>query len=93
MTGTSRSRGDKHVRALLYEAAILVLTRIRSESALRSWGLKLKDRTGFKRAVVGPRAKTCRHLACDVAGWDCFRSNDRHRVMPISLRFGGPAMS
>jgi hypothetical protein len=71
--------------ALLYEAAAILLTRIRSESALRSWGLKLLKRAGFKRAVVGPRAKTCRHLACDVAGRDCFRSNDRHRVMPISL--------
>lgn len=43
-------RGDKHVRALLYEAATVMLTRVRSDSALRSWGLKLKEKVGFKRA-------------------------------------------
>jgi hypothetical protein len=62
MTATSRSRGSTRVRALRYEAAIVVLTHIRSKSALRS-GLK-QDRTGFKRA--GLRAKTWRHHACDV---------------------------
>ena len=45
-------RGDKHVRALLYEAATVMLTRVRSDSALRSWGLKLKEKVGFKRAAV-----------------------------------------
>jgi transposase len=55
--GHISKRGDKRVRALLYEAAILVLTRIRSESALRRWGLKLKDRAGFKRAVVAVARK------------------------------------
>lgn len=45
-------RGDKHVRALLYEAATVMLTRVRSASALRSWGLKLKQKVGFKRAAV-----------------------------------------
>ena len=44
-------RGDKHVRALLYEAATVMLTRVRSDSALRSWGLKLKEKVGFKRAA------------------------------------------
>jgi transposase len=40
------------VRALLYEAATVMLTRVRSDSALRSWGLKLKEKVGFKRAAV-----------------------------------------
>ena len=38
----------EHVRALLYEAATVMLTRVRSDSALRS--LKLKEKVGFKRA-------------------------------------------
>ncbi len=29
-----------------------MLTRVRSDSALRSWGLKLKEKVGFKRAAV-----------------------------------------
>jgi transposase len=28
------------------------LTRVRTESALRAWGLSLKKRLGFKRAAV-----------------------------------------
>lgn len=55
--GHISKRGDKRVRSLLYEAAAIVLSRVRSPSALRSWGLKLMKRAGFKRAVVGVARK------------------------------------
>jgi transposase len=55
--GHISKRGDKHVRALLYEAAAIVLTRVRSASMLRSWGLKLMKRAGFKRAAVAVARK------------------------------------
>lgn len=45
-------RGDERLRALLYEAATVILTRVRAASALRSWALALKKRLGFKRAAV-----------------------------------------
>jgi len=45
-------RGDRAVRSLLYEAAVVILTRSSAESGLRTWGLKLKERVGFKRAAV-----------------------------------------
>lgn len=45
-------RGDHQVRSLLYEAASVILTRSSAESALRDWGLKLRERIGFKRAAV-----------------------------------------
>ncbi len=45
-------RGDAHLRGLLYEAATLILTRSSADSSLRSWGLKLRERVGFKRAVL-----------------------------------------
>lgn len=45
-------RGDRHVRSLLYEAATVILTRTSAESTLRAWGLKLRERVGFKRAAV-----------------------------------------
>jgi transposase len=32
-------RGDKHLRGLLYEAAVTVLTRSQADSGLREWGL------------------------------------------------------
>jgi transposase len=45
-------RGDRQLRALLYEAAAVLLTRVRKESALRRLGLMLWKRLGFKRAAT-----------------------------------------
>jgi transposase len=50
-------RGDRHLRGLLYEAAAVILTRSSADSGLRSWGLKLKERVGFKRAAVAVARK------------------------------------
>lgn len=50
-------RGDNHLRGLLYEAATAILTRSTAESALRIWGLKLKEKIGFKRAAVAVARK------------------------------------
>lgn len=50
-------RGDCHLRGLLYEAATVILTRSTAESDLRRWGLKLKERVGFKRAAVAVARK------------------------------------
>jgi transposase len=45
-------RGDRQLRALLYEAAAVLLTRVRRESVLRRWGFMLWKRLGFKRAAT-----------------------------------------
>lgn len=45
-------RGDRHLRGLLYEAASVILTRSSVQSSLRTWGLQLRERIGFKRAAV-----------------------------------------
>ena len=45
-------RGDAHLRGLLYQAAVVILTRSQADSSLRSWGLKLREKVGFKRAAV-----------------------------------------
>ena len=45
-------RGDARLRSLLYEAATSILTHVHADSTLRSWGLALKKRLGFKRAAV-----------------------------------------
>jgi transposase len=50
-------RGDSHLRGLLYEAAVVTLTRTTADSALRIWGLKLKEKIGFKRAAVAVARK------------------------------------
>jgi transposase len=45
------------VRGLLYEAAVVILTRSSAQSDLRNWGLKLRERLGFKRAAVAVARK------------------------------------
>lgn len=50
-------RGDRHVRSLLYEAATVILTRSSADSALRTWGIKLRERVGFKRAAIAVARK------------------------------------
>lgn len=42
---------------MLYEAATVVLTRTTADSALRAWGLKLRERIGFKHAAVAVARK------------------------------------
>lgn len=49
--GISR-RGDRLLRAYLFEAAATLLIRVKRPSMLASWGRALKVRVGFKRAAV-----------------------------------------
>lgn len=50
-------RGDAHLRGLLYEAATVILTRTHADSDLRRWGLRLREKIGFKRAAVAVARK------------------------------------
>lgn len=50
-------RGDTHLRALLYEAATTILTRVTAGSDLRTWGLALREKIGFKRATIAVARK------------------------------------
>ncbi|MEK9707194.1 MAG: IS110 family transposase [Alphaproteobacteria bacterium] len=52
-------RGDNRLRGLLYEAATAILTRTgaRHVSRLKDWGLKLRERLGFKRAAIAVARK------------------------------------
>jgi len=54
--GISR-QGDAMARHYLYEAANVLLTTVRSTSALKSWGLKVLKRRGPKRARVAVARK------------------------------------
>jgi uncharacterized membrane protein (UPF0127 family) len=49
--------GDAHVRSLLYEAAVVILTRSRGESDLRNWGIRLREKIGFKRSAIAVARK------------------------------------
>ena len=70
-------RGDERLRALLYEAATVILTRVRSASALRSWALALKKRLGFKRAAVALARKLAVVLH---VMWKTGKNFDHHRL-------------
>lgn len=44
--------GSKEVRSLLYEAAVVMLTRSQRWSKVKAWGLKIMRKNGFKKAAV-----------------------------------------
>lgn len=56
-TGRVSKCGDKSVRTHLYEAANVILTRIKRPSALQTWGLDLARRSGLKKARVAVARK------------------------------------
>jgi transposase len=55
--GRISKRGDTLVRHHLYEAAGVLMTRTRKESALRAWGLRIAKRSGMKKARVAVARK------------------------------------
>lgn len=65
--------GDKAVRASLYEAAHVILTRVTKPSALRDWGVKLAARIGARKAKVALArrlAVVLHHMLVDGAAFD-----------------------
>ena len=56
-TGGISRRGDRQMRAYLFEAAASVLVRVRQGSALRTWGRDLAQRMGFKHAATAVARK------------------------------------
>ncbi len=57
MTGTSRGAANAHLRCLPFEAATVVLTRTNADRQLRTWGLDLREKIGFKRAAIAVARK------------------------------------
>ncbi len=52
MTGRSSKTGDAGVRAVLYEAAHIILTMPVKGGSLKSWAAKVAQRAGMKKAKV-----------------------------------------
>ena len=50
--GKTSKRGSKELRFLLVEAAIVILTRSKKWSKLKTWGLKIMKKKGLKKAAV-----------------------------------------
>ncbi|WP_299473750.1 IS110 family transposase [uncultured Roseibium sp.] len=51
-SGRITKRGDGTARALLYEAANSILTRFKGSMKLKSWALRIAERSGLKKARV-----------------------------------------
>ena len=49
--------GPKECRAMLYEAAQVMLQRSKIKSKLQTWGLKLAKKKGMKKAIVATARK------------------------------------
>ena len=45
------------MRSLLYEAAVVILTRSRGESDLCNWDIRLREKIGLKRSAVAVARK------------------------------------
>lgn len=56
-TGRISKCGDVAVRTALYEAANILLTRVKSWCALKAWGLRLARRAGMQKAKVAVARK------------------------------------
>lgn len=56
-SGRITKTGDSMTRAYLFEAANVILTRVTKPTPLRAWGLRLKDRSGMKKAQVAVARK------------------------------------
>ena len=65
-------RGDSHLRGLLYEAATVILTRATADSALQAWGIRLRQRIGFKRAAVAVARKLAVIMHAMLKTGQCF---------------------
>lgn len=57
VTGHISKRGDKTVRMMLYEAALTLIVKSRSEARLRTWAVALAKRKGHKLAAVATARK------------------------------------
>jgi transposase len=55
--GGISKKGSKHTRCLLVEAATTLLTRCKSWSKIKAWGLKLMRKIGKKKAIIAVARK------------------------------------
>lgn len=55
--GSISKMGPKECRTMLYEAAQTLLTRVKKKVSLKSWGLKIAKKKGFKKAAVAVARK------------------------------------
>lgn len=78
-------RGDKHLRALLYEAATTILTRVTADSDLRTWGIALREKIGFKRATIAVARKLAVIMHSMLKSGQPFQRQVRAPALPAAI--------
>ena len=76
--GRISKHGDRFLRTLLYEAANVLMTRVKRWSPLKAWGHRLSKRVGPKKAKIA----VARKLAIIVSGPTVRSSGGRERRQP-----------
>jgi transposase len=62
--GRISKHGDRFLRTLLYEAANVLMTRVKRWSPLKAWGQRLSKRIGAKKAKIAVARKLAIILHC-----------------------------
>ncbi len=75
-TGKISKFGDRLVRAALYEAANVLLTRVRRSHPIRDWALRLEKKVGSKKAKVALARKLAVVLLAMWRSGEPFRWNE-----------------
>jgi transposase len=75
--GRITKSGDKLLRWLLVEAASNMLTRSKTESYLRTWGLELEQKKGVGKARVAVARRLC------ILMWTLWKEGSAFHVEPI----------
>ncbi|MGO9546084.1 MAG: transposase [Rhodomicrobium sp.] len=78
VTGRISMIGDKGVRAVLYEAAHIILTKPVRGGGLKSWAAKVAKRAGLKKAKVALARKLAVILHRMLAGGTTFDTAKAH---------------
>jgi transposase len=65
--------GGGLLRSYLFEAADVVLARTKSFSALTAWGLRIKQRSGWKKACIAVARKLAVIMHGMMITGECFR--------------------
>jgi transposase len=81
-SGRVSKRGDDFLRRSLYEAANALLTRIPQCSALKSWGLRIARRGGYRKAKVAMARKLAVILHAMWKSGEPFRWTDSAATQP-----------
>ena len=75
--------GDGMLRSYLFEAAGVVLARTKSYSALKAWGLRIKKRSGWKKACIAVARKLAVIMHRMMVTGECFRFSNSDVVTAL----------